>query len=41
VHYGTIGFHVWKRPPYPSSLAHANTDKAWINATRRSGGWGS
>jgi len=40
-HYGSIGYHVWKRPPYPSSLAHANTDLAWINATRRSGGWGS
>jgi hypothetical protein len=41
VHYGSIGFHVWKRPPYPSSLAHAGTDQAWINATRRVGGWGA
>ena len=40
-HFGTIGFHVWKRPPYPSSLAHADTDQAWIAATRRQGGWGS
>ena len=40
-HYGTIGFHVWKRPPYPSSLAHADTDHAWFAATRRQGGWGS
>ena len=40
-HYGTIGFHVWKRPPYPSSLAHADTDNAWNVATRRQGGWGS
>ena len=27
-HFGTIGFHVWKRPPYPSSLRHADTDNA-------------
>ncbi len=40
-HYGTIGFHPWKRPPYPSSLAHAGTDQAWNAATRRQGGWGS
>ena len=40
-HYGTIGFHVWKRPPYPSSLAHSDTDNAWNTATRRQGGWGS
>jgi hypothetical protein len=40
-HYGTIGFHVWKRPPYPSSLAHSRTDDAWFKATRRQGGWGS
>jgi hypothetical protein len=36
-HFGTIGAHVWKRPPYPSSLAHADTDHAWIAATRRQG----
>jgi len=40
-HFGTIGFHVWKRPPYPSSLAHSDTDHAWFAATRRQGGWGS
>jgi hypothetical protein len=40
-HYGSIGFHVWKRPPYPSSLAHSRTDDAWFKATRRQGGWGS
>jgi hypothetical protein len=34
-HYGTVGFHVWKRPPYPSSLAHPDTERAWIEATRR------
>ena len=34
-HYGTIGFHPWKRPPYPSSLASADTDHAWNTATRR------
>jgi len=33
-HYGTIGFHPWKRPPYPSSLAHNDTDHAWTVATR-------
>ncbi len=37
-HFGTIGAHVWKRPPYPSSLAHADTDHAWFAATRRPGG---
>ncbi len=36
-HFGTIGSHVWKRPPYPSSLAHSDTDHAWIAATRRHG----
>jgi hypothetical protein len=40
-HYGSVGFHVWKRPPYPSSLKHPDTDKAWYAATRRQGGWGS
>ncbi|MGH2919848.1 MAG: hypothetical protein ACRDLS_14795 [Solirubrobacteraceae bacterium] len=39
-HYGSVGFHVWKRPPYPSSLAHADTEHAWITATRRQGSWG-
>jgi len=34
-HYGTIGFHPWKRPPYPSSLASGDTDHAWRIATRR------
>ena len=34
-HYGTIGFHPWKRPPYPNSLASADTDHAWEVATRR------
>jgi len=34
-HYGTIGFHPWKRPPYPNSLESADTDHAWITATRR------
>ncbi|MEY2513798.1 MAG: hypothetical protein QOJ89_1156 [bacterium] len=40
-HFGTIGSHVWKRPPYPSSLAHGDTDHAWIAATRRTGGGSS
>lgn len=39
-HYGSVGFHVWKRPPYPTSLAHAGTDHAWNTATRRQGSWG-
>jgi hypothetical protein len=34
-HYGTIGFHPWKRPPYPNSLESADTDNAWNTATRR------
>ena len=34
-HYGTIGFHPWKRPPYPSSLATGDTERAWLVATRR------
>jgi hypothetical protein len=34
-HYGSVGFHVWKRPPYPTSMAHSRTDEAWITATRR------
>jgi hypothetical protein len=34
-HYGTIGFHPWKRPPYPNSLASDDTDHAWEIATRR------
>ena len=34
-HYGTVGFHVWKRPPYPTSLETPNTDRNWIEATRR------
>jgi hypothetical protein len=34
-HYGTIGFHPWKRPPYPSSLASDDTEHAWLIATRR------
>ena len=40
-HYGAVGSQVWRRPPYPSSLAHSNTDEAWFKATRRQGGWGS
>jgi len=34
-HYGTIGFHPWKRPPYPLSLESADTEHAWIAATRQ------
>ena len=34
-HYGTLGFHPWKRPPYPHSLESADTDHAWNVATRR------
>ena len=34
-HYGTIGFHPWKRPPYPNSLASDDTDHAWQVSTRR------
>jgi hypothetical protein len=29
-HYGTIGWHPWKRPPYPSSLHSGDTDRAWM-----------
>ena len=30
---------VWRRPPYPSSLAHSDMDNAWnIATTRRTGG---
>ncbi len=34
-HYGAIGFHPWKRAPYPSSLASGDTERAWLIATRR------
>jgi hypothetical protein len=34
-HYGTIGFHPWKRPPYPNNLASDDTDHAWEVSTRR------
>jgi hypothetical protein len=34
-HYGTLGPHPWKRPPYPNSLESADTDHAWNVATRR------
>ncbi len=27
-HYGTIGWHPWKRPPYPSSVRTADTERA-------------
>ena len=37
-HYGTIGFQVWRRPPYPSSLAHSDMDGAWKAATSRQTG---
>ncbi len=37
-HYGTVGFHVWRRPPYPSSLAHSDADRSWAEATRRQTG---
>jgi anti-sigma regulatory factor (Ser/Thr protein kinase) len=36
-HYGSIGFHPWKRPPYPSSLASGDTERAWLIATHRHG----
>ncbi|MDQ3849277.1 MAG: hypothetical protein M3296_01495 [Actinomycetota bacterium] len=28
-HYGTLGPHPWKMPPYPSSMRTADTDRAW------------
>jgi hypothetical protein len=38
-HYGAVGSQVWRRPPYPSSLAHSDMDNAWRTATtRRTGG---
>jgi hypothetical protein len=38
-HYGAVGPQVWRRPPYPSSLAHSDMDNAWRAATtRRTGG---
>ena len=38
-HYGAVGPQVWRRPPYPSSLAHSDMDNAWRTATtRRTGG---
>ncbi len=27
-HYGTIGWHPWKRPPYPTTLRSADTERA-------------
>jgi len=37
-HYGAVGNQVWRRPPYPSSLAHSDVDRAWIAATTRQTG---
>ncbi len=28
-HYGSLGWHPWKKPPYPASLRSADTDHAW------------
>ena len=27
-HYGTVGWHPWKRPPYPTSVRNDDMDKA-------------
>ena len=27
-HYGTIGWHPWKSPPYPTTLANSDTERA-------------
>ena len=27
-HYGTIGWHPWKRPPYPVNLRNPDRDRA-------------
>ncbi|MDQ3849276.1 MAG: hypothetical protein M3296_01490 [Actinomycetota bacterium] len=27
-HYGTIGWHPWKRPPYPTTMRSADTERA-------------
>src|SRR3954470_16249048 len=40
-HCAGVVCQLWKPPPYPSSLVHADTDNAWFTATRRQGGWGS
>jgi hypothetical protein len=37
-HYGAVGNQVWRRPPYPSSLAHSDVDRAWRAATTRQTG---
>lgn len=37
-HYGAVGFQVWRRPPYPSSLAHSDVERAWRAATSRQTG---
>jgi len=37
-HYGAVGSQVWRRPPYPSSLAHSDVDRAWRAATTRQTG---
>ena len=36
-HYGTLGFHPWKRPPYPSSLKSGDSERARAIALRRGG----
>jgi len=27
-HYGTVGWHPWKRPPYPQTVQSSDTEKA-------------
>jgi len=33
-HYGTVGWHPWKRPPYPTTLKSADTDRAVAQGAR-------
>ncbi len=40
-HYGTVGWHPWKRPPYPSSCRTSDTDRAiGHGGTSASAKWG-
>ena len=34
-HCGAVGLQVGRRPPYRSSLAHSDVDRAWRAATTR------
>jgi len=33
-HYGTVGWHPWKRPPYPTSLKNSDQDIAARHGAR-------